>query len=329
MLRLIAMEESIVTKTCLTLERMQKRWGLVQMFLRVREGDETIITVRGGDEVFKATKDGEVPHKTTKIFGKRRNAHRDQAMSSDEGHTAEEYSDIQQKSPIVEPEHQELPVSSVHKKRRIVFGREREDSSKAIIEQESDRAERVEDYKETTEEHVPVLGLDDNTVRQGSEPRKTVFALRSKPELEDTVSQEELEITGTESDHHATLQTLRHPLEEEIRRIAEKVRNSVVVDLVETADADDDYDPYDREPDDELLFLLASKVEEFHWLEYREVTIADLWDYFKHMGKKRPQSLHDLVNAVMCLQPQAFMNFSLKRAYRAPTLDKLDLKGLI
>ncbi|MCY0892391.1 MAG: hypothetical protein OWR52_02625 [Acidibacillus sp.] len=246
-------------------------------------------------------------------------------------------------------------------KRRVVFGRAREQAgvaseiveptsqsssqdSRSLKKQIDDAAKEVtasgEDVELPQKEHV-------------QPPRKSVFALRAhlhaktdvQTEEEQQVEQpiaDEVVITPAVAEDALFLvdsplsvevvdppiqRTLIHPIEEEVHRMVEQLKRQASYSEVEPED--EPYNPYEHEPDEELLFLLASKVEEFHWLEYRQVTITDLWYYFCNMGKKRPQSLHDLVNAVMCLQPQAYMNFSLKSTYRAQTLDQMDLEGLI
>ncbi|MCI0182015.1 post-transcriptional regulator [Sulfoacidibacillus ferrooxidans] len=245
-------------------------------------------------------------------------------------------------------------------KRRVVFGRAREQAgvaseiveptsqsssqdSRSLKKQIDDAAKEVtasgEDIELPQKEHVQPL-------------RKSVFALRAhlhaktdvQTEEEQQVEQaivDEIVIPAVAEDALFVVdsplskemgvppiqRTLIHPIEEEVHRMVEQLKRQA--SYSEAEPEDEPYNPYEHEPDEELLFLLASKVEEFHWLEYRQVTITDLWYYFCNMGKKRPQSLHDLVNAVMCLQPQAYMNFSLKSTYRAQSLDQMDLEGLI
>lgn len=73
--------------------------------------------------------------------------------------------------------------------------------------------------------------------------------------------------------------------------------------------------PLDEEITEDLLHLLESKVEEFHVLGYGEVTTDDIWQYMRGLRKNRPTSLHALVNGILCLQPQAFMNFAMRKMY--------------
>ena len=74
-------------------------------------------------------------------------------------------------------------------------------------------------------------------------------------------------------------------------------------------------DPLQSEPTDDILHLLKDKVDEFALLGYGTVTREDLWHYLKTMKKRRPQNLHDLVNTILCLQPQTFMNFTMQQVY--------------
>jgi len=85
--------------------------------------------------------------------------------------------------------------------------------------------------------------------------------------------------------------------------------------------------PLDSALTDELQHLLIDKVEEFHLLGYGEVTAAELWQYLQGIRKNRPNNLHDLVNAILCLQPQAFMNQAMKKMYQPVTMD--DFKELL
>lgn len=79
--------------------------------------------------------------------------------------------------------------------------------------------------------------------------------------------------------------------------------------------------PLDRGLTDELRHLLAEKEEEFHLLGYGEVRAEDIWQYLCALRKKRPTNLHDLVNAVLSLQPQAYMNHAMKSMYQPVSLD--------
>lgn len=73
--------------------------------------------------------------------------------------------------------------------------------------------------------------------------------------------------------------------------------------------------PLDEDITEDLMHLLESKVEEFHALGYGEVTTDDIWQYMRGLRKNRPTSLHALVNGILCLQPQAFMNFAMRKMY--------------
>lgn len=76
--------------------------------------------------------------------------------------------------------------------------------------------------------------------------------------------------------------------------------------------------PLDTKPTEDILHLLRDKVDEFRLLGYGAVTIDDLWSYFCGQKKRRPTNLHELVNAVLCLQPQQFMNYTMQEIYRHP-----------
>lgn len=79
--------------------------------------------------------------------------------------------------------------------------------------------------------------------------------------------------------------------------------------------------PLDHGVTDELRHLLAEKEEEFHLLGYGKVSADDIWQYLCGLRKNRPTNLHDLVNAVLSLQPQAYMNYAMKKMYRPSTLE--------
>ncbi len=76
--------------------------------------------------------------------------------------------------------------------------------------------------------------------------------------------------------------------------------------------------PLDSAPTEDILHLLRDKVDEFRLLGYGAVSIDDLWGYFCGQKKRRPVNLHELVNAVLCLQPQQFMNYTMQEIYRKP-----------
>ncbi len=84
--------------------------------------------------------------------------------------------------------------------------------------------------------------------------------------------------------------------------------------------------PLDAPPTEDLVYLLDNKVQEFGLLGYGHVTRTDLWEYFKRLRKRRPGNLHELVNGILCLQPQAFMNFTLQQSYRAPAIRMEDFR---
>lgn len=81
--------------------------------------------------------------------------------------------------------------------------------------------------------------------------------------------------------------------------------------------------PLDFEPTRELRWLLRDKAAEFGVLGYGHVSPDDLWRYFQSEKKRRPKNLHELVNALLSLQPQAFMNFTMRQSYKeSKTLDE-------
>ncbi len=117
-------------------------------------------------------------------------------------------------------------------------------------------------------------------------------------------------------------QTVEHPFAIEVKRLAQQV--ALMPPIPDIEDIPDE-NPLEQTLSDELLHLLEDKMEEFHWLGYSQVTAQDLWTYFRGQIKRRPKSLHELVNAVLCLQPQEFMNYSLTQAYRRMPTDIRDL----
>ncbi|MCY0877209.1 MAG: hypothetical protein OWT28_13200 [Firmicutes bacterium] len=98
--------------------------------------------------------------------------------------------------------------------------------------------------------------------------------------------------------------------------------DSPQVTLPQEADEEPANNPLDAGLTDELRHLLAEKEEEFHLLGYAEVTANDIWQYLCALRKNRPANLHDLVNAVLSLQPQAYMNYVMRSMYRAASLDE-------
>ena len=84
--------------------------------------------------------------------------------------------------------------------------------------------------------------------------------------------------------------------------------------------------PLHAPPTEDLIYLLDDKVQEFILLGYGSVTREDLWEYFKRMRRNQPSNLHELVNGILCLQPQAFMNFTLQQSYRAPAISMEDFR---
>jgi hypothetical protein len=80
--------------------------------------------------------------------------------------------------------------------------------------------------------------------------------------------------------------------------------------------------PLDLPMTDDIRHLLSIKVDEFRLLGYGEVSVPELWAYFRGQVRRRPQNLHDLVNAVLTLQPQAFMNFAMQQVLRDASSDK-------
>ena len=116
--------------------------------------------------------------------------------------------------------------------------------------------------------------------------------------------------------------TMEHPFAIEVQRLAQQV--ALITPIPDFVDVPDE-NPLEGAVTDELLHLLEDKVEEFHWLGYNQVTVQDLWMYFRGQVKRRPKSLHELVNAVLCLQPQEFMNYSMTQAYRHMPADIREL----
>jgi hypothetical protein len=80
--------------------------------------------------------------------------------------------------------------------------------------------------------------------------------------------------------------------------------------------------PLDLPMTDDIQHLLSIKVDEFRLLGYGEVSVPELWAYFRGQVRRRPQNLHDLVNAVLTLQPQAFMNFAMQQVLRGASSDE-------
>ncbi len=116
--------------------------------------------------------------------------------------------------------------------------------------------------------------------------------------------------------------TMEHPFAIVVQRLAQQV--ALMAPIPDFEDVPDE-NPLEGSLTDELLHLLEDKMEEFHWLGYNQVTVQDLWMYFRGQVKRRPKSLHELVNAVLCLQPQEFMNYSMTQAYRYRPADIREL----
>lgn len=63
--------------------------------------------------------------------------------------------------------------------------------------------------------------------------------------------------------------------------------------------------------------LCRSKAEEFRLIGYEHVTGADIWECVSHKYEKNgPPPLHQLVNDILSLKANQFMNYMTISAYR-------------
>ncbi|PWI58527.1 post-transcriptional regulator [Sulfoacidibacillus thermotolerans] len=231
------------------------------------------------------------------------------------------------------------------KKTTKIFGVERKNPTPAF--EESEPLAKEGEAVDSSATQFSTVNHELTEAQVFFEKRRIVFKGRRKdepfPVQSEQISKSEVDIASDQnkdsnedaqkeecspSPIQESLMRKEHPIYAEVLRLQEQTKKQII-EVDKEEDAHDDFHPYDQKPSQDLQFLLENKVEEFHWLGYQEVTVDDLWDYFRFLGKKRPKSLHELVNAVMCLQPQAFMNYSLKRAYRSTTLEDIDLEGLL
>jgi Post-transcriptional regulator len=77
--------------------------------------------------------------------------------------------------------------------------------------------------------------------------------------------------------------------------------------------------PVDKYRED-LIEVVNSKVEEFHFLGYDRVTEEEVWDCLKKRKWKKykeEKMLHQLVNDVLSLSPSEFMNYLTIEAQNA------------
>ncbi len=128
---------------------------------------------------------------------------------------------------------------------------------------------------------------------------------------------EELQALLIQVEPEETLK-LEHPLEAKVRELAELANSLPPIpdENGEKSDAGEDWLLLEGEPSRDIAMLLDGKVREFHFLGYEHVTSKQIWSYFQQLRKRRPQNLHELVNAILSLQPQAVMNYDLQAAYR-------------
>ncbi|MDF2679935.1 MAG: hypothetical protein K0R47_1125 [Brevibacillus sp.] len=61
--------------------------------------------------------------------------------------------------------------------------------------------------------------------------------------------------------------------------------------------------------------ICQSKAEEFAMLGYENVTAADVWECVSHTYKEIPP-MHRLVNDVLSLKPNKYMNYLMIQMYR-------------
>lgn len=108
---------------------------------------------------------------------------------------------------------------------------------------------------------------------------------------------------------------LEHPLELKVRELAAMVKFQKALPDEEFSEPQA-LSILDGKPSKDIALLLDDKTREFHFLGYEHVTAEQMWTYFQQLKKRRPRNLHELVNAILVLQPQAIMNFDLQAAYR-------------
>lgn len=107
---------------------------------------------------------------------------------------------------------------------------------------------------------------------------------------------------------------VEHPLMSKITGLSEYVKHLEVNESEIEEEAG--VNPLDVGPDPDLRRLLQEKVKEFRFLGYDQLTETMIWAYLQQLRKKRPRNLHELVNAILTLQPQSVVNFDLQSAYR-------------
>ncbi len=128
---------------------------------------------------------------------------------------------------------------------------------------------------------------------------------------------EELQAVLNEVEPAETIK-LEHPLEAKVRELAELANSIPPIpdEDWEKSDTGEEWLLLEGDPNRDIAILLEGKVREFHFLGYEHVTSKQIWSYFQQLRKRRPQNLHELVNAILSLQPQAVMNYDLQAAYR-------------
>lgn len=70
-----------------------------------------------------------------------------------------------------------------------------------------------------------------------------------------------------------------------------------------------------REWFDEVAALCQSKAEEFALLGYDNVTAEEIWECVSHVYKEKPP-LHRMVNDILSLKPNKYMNYLMMQMYK-------------
>ncbi len=156
---------------------------------------------------------------------------------------------------------------------------------------------------------------EDEVLLEVVEAAETVEALL--PDEEEVKLPAELEAVFRQAEGTGSVQ-LEHPLEAKVRELMELVSSTPPIpdDVLEDDDTNEDVSLLAGEPSRDIELLLDDKVREFRFLGYGHITSEHIWTYFQQLRKRRPRNLHELVNGILSLQPQAVMNYDLQTAYR-------------
>lgn len=175
----------------------------------------------------------------------------------------------------------------------------------------ADQGSETPDFREHQRGTIKVFGKARSAVTIDEE----VISLPMEPTVEPTIEPEREQVVELALPIENPPYRLEHPLELKVRELAAMVRLQKSFPDVDFSEPQA-FSVLDGQPSKDIALLLDDKTREFHFLGYEHVSAEQIWTYFQQLKKRRPGNLHELVNAILALQPQAIMNFDLQAAYR-------------